>query len=172
MASLMENLIDILNKESDSYDGLLETSRKKTAIIVKGDLEALSQLTEEEQTKTDKILNLEKKRIEVMKDMANVLNMDVNTLKLTKLVDVLSSRPEEQKALAAAIDRIKASALAVQQVNKQNSELLKNSIEMVEFELGLLQAMKQAPETANYSRGAYNTGDTMGVSRKGFDAKQ
>lgn len=172
MASLMENLIDILNKESDSYDGLLETSRKKTAIIVKGDLEALSQLTEEEQTKTDKILNLEKKRIEVTKDMANVLNMDVNTLKLTKLVDVLSSRPEEQKALAAAIDRIKASALAVQQVNKQNSELLKNSIEMVEFELGLLQAMKQAPETANYSRGAYNTGDTMGVSRKGFDAKQ
>lgn len=172
MASLMENLIDILNKESDSYDGLLETSRKKTAIIVKGDLEALSRLTEEEQTKTDKILNLEKKRIEVMKDMANVLNMDVNTLKLTKLVDVLSSRPEEQKALAAAIDRIKASALAVQQVNKQNSELLKNSIEMVEFELGLLQAMKQAPETANYSRGAYNTGDTMGVSRKGFDAKQ
>ena len=172
MASLMENLIDILNKESDSYDGLLETSRKKTAIIVKGDLEALSQLTEEEQTKTDKILNLEKKRIEVMKDMANVLNMDVNTLKLTKLVDVLSSRPEEQKALAAAIDRIKASALAVQQVNKQNSELLKNSIEMVEFELNLLQAMKQAPETANYSRGAYNTGDTMGVSRKGFDAKQ
>ena len=172
MACLMENLIDILNKESDSYDGLLETSRKKTAIIVKGDLEALSQLTEEEQTKTDKILNLEKKRIEVMKDMANVLNMDVNTLKLTKLVDVLSSRPEEQKALAAAIDRIKASALAVQQVNKQNSELLKNSIEMVEFELGLLQAMKQAPETANYSRGAYNTGDTMGVSRKGFDAKQ
>ena len=168
----MENLIDILNKESDSYDGLLETSRKKTAIIVKGDLEALSQLTEEEQTKTDKILNLEKKRIEVTKDMANVLNMDVNTLKLTKLVDVLSSRPEEQKALAAAIDRIKASALAVQQVNKQNSELLKNSIEMVEFELGLLQAMKQAPETANYSRGAYNTGDTMGVSRKGFDAKQ
>ena len=43
---------------------------------------------------------------------------------------------------------------------------------MVEFELGLLQAMKQAPETANYSRGAYNTGDTMGDSRKGFDAKQ
>ena len=172
MASLMENLIDILNKESDSYDGLLETSRKKKAIIVKGDLEALSQLTEEEQTKTDKILNLEKKRIEVMKDMANVLNMDVNTLKLTQLVDVLSSRPEEQKSLAAAIDRIKASALAVQQVNKQNSELLKNSIEMVEFELNLLQAMKQAPETANYSRGAYNTGDTMGVSRKGFDAKQ
>ncbi|MCR4617448.1 MAG: flagellar protein FlgN [Lachnospiraceae bacterium] len=168
----MENLIEILNKESESYDGLLETSRKKTSVIVAGDLEALSQLTEEEQIKTDKIANLEKKRNEVMLDMANVLNKDVNTLKLTQLLDVLASRPAEQKALASAIDRVKASATALMQVNKQNSELLKNSIEMVEFELGLLQAMKGAPETANYSRGAYNTGDTMGVARKGFDAKQ
>jgi flagellar biosynthesis/type III secretory pathway chaperone len=172
MASLMENLIDILNKESDSYDGLLETSRKKTAVIVKGDLEALTLLTEEEQDKTGIIVNLDKKRNEIMKDMANVLNKDVNTLKLTELVEILSSRPEEQKALAAAIDRIKKSAEALQQVNRQNGELLKNSIEMVEFELNLLQAMKTAPETANYSRGAYNTGETMGVNRKGFDAKQ
>ena len=172
MASLMENLIDILNKESDAYDGLLETSRKKTTVIVKGDLEALTQLTEEEQEKTGRIVNLDKKRNEIMKDMANVLNKDVNTLKLTELVEILSSRPEEQKALAAAIDRIKKSAEALQQVNRQNGELLKNSIEMVEFELNLLQAMKTAPETANYSRGAYNTGDTMGVSHKGFDAKQ
>ncbi len=172
MASLMENLIEILNKESDSYEGLLETSRKKTAVIVRGDLEALTQLTEEEQAKTNIIVNLDKKRDEIMKDMANVLNKDVNTLKLTSLVEILSSRPGEQKALAAAIDRIKRSAGALLQVNRQNSELLKNSIEMVEFELNLLQAAKAAPETANYSRGAYNTGDTMGVARKGFDARQ
>ncbi len=168
----MENLIDILNKESEGYEGLLETSRKKTTVIIKGDLEALTQLTEEEQSKTNVIVNLDKKRDEVMADMANVLNKDVNTLKLTQLVEILSSRPAEQKALAAAIDRIKASATALQQVNHQNGELLKNSIEMVEFELNLLQAMKTAPETANYSKGAYNTGDTMGVARKGFDAKQ
>ncbi|MBR1861055.1 MAG: flagellar protein FlgN [Lachnospiraceae bacterium] len=168
----MENLIEVLNKESECYEGLLETSRKKTAVIVKGDLEALTQLTEEEQKQTDVILNLDKKRDEVMKDMANVLNKDVNTLKLTGLVEILSSRPGEQKALAAAIERIKASAGALQQVNRQNGELLKNSIEMVEFELNLLQAMKAAPETANYSRGAYSTGSTMGVAKGGFDAKQ
>ncbi len=172
MASLMENLIEILNKESEGYEGLLETSREKTAVIIKGDLEALALLTEEEQAKTGIIQSLDKKREEIMKDMANVLNMDVNTLKLTQLVEILSTRPEEQKALAAAIERVKAAAENLQRVNHQNSELLKNSIEMVQFELNLLQAMKTAPETANYSRGAYNTGDTMGVARKGFDAKQ
>ena len=110
MASLMENLIEILNKESEGYEGLLETSRKKTEVIIKGDLEALSLLTEEEQAKTNVISNLDKKREEVMKDMANVLNMDVNTLKLTQLVEILSTRPEEQKALAAAIERIRNAA--------------------------------------------------------------
>ena len=172
MASLMENLIEILNKESDSYDGLLEVSRKKTTAIVKGDLEALTGLTDEEQERASVIANLDKKRNEVMADMANVLNKDVNTLKLTALVEMLSTRPQEQKALAEAIERIKRSAGTLQQVNHQNGELLKNSIEMVEFELSLLQAMKAAPEMANYSRGAFNTGETMGVSRRGFDAKQ
>lgn len=172
MASLMENLIEVLTKESGAYEGLLDISRRKTAIIVKGDLGALTQLTEEEQDAASVIANLDKKRREVTADIANVLNMDVNTLKLSKLVDMLSSRPDEQKALAKAIETLKKNADALQQVNTQNGELLKNSIEMVQFELNLLQSMKAAPETANYSRGAYNTGATMGTARRGFDAKQ
>lgn len=172
MASLMENLIEVLTKESDAYEGLLEVSRRKTAIIVKGDLEALTQLTDEEQDAASVIANLDKKRAEVTKDIANVLNKDVNTLKLSKLVEMLSSRPEEQKSLATAIDKLKKNADELRRINVQNSELLKNSIEMVEFELTLLQSMKTAPETANYSRGAYSTGDTMGIARGGFDAKQ
>lgn len=172
MASLMENLIEVLTKECDAYEGLLEVSRRKTSVIVKGDLEALTGLTDEEQERASVIANLEKKRQEVMADIANVLNKDVNTLKLTTLVEMLSARPQEQKPLAQAIDRIKKSAGALQQVNNQNGELLRNSIEMVEFELNLLQSMKKAPETANYSKGGYGTGETMGISRRGFDAKQ
>ena len=49
--------------------------------------------------------------------------------------------------------------------------MIANSLEMVEFDLNLLQAMKAAPETANYNRGAYSAGETMGVERGGFDAK-
>ena len=60
----------------------------------------------------------------------------------------------------------------MQRVNEQNKELLDSALEMVEFELNLLQAMNAAPETANYNRGAYNAGSTMGVTPGGFDAKQ
>ena len=61
---------------------------------------------------------------------------------------------------------------ALQRTNEQNKELLTNALEMVEFEMNLVQAMKAAPETANYTRGAYSAGDTMGVVSGGFDAKQ
>ena len=39
MASLMENLIDILNQEGREYEELLVLSQQKTPVIVRGDLE-------------------------------------------------------------------------------------------------------------------------------------
>ena len=44
------------------------------------------------------------------------------------------------------------------------------AMELVEFDMALLKSMRQAPETANYNRQAYNTGELLGSG--GFDAKQ
>ena len=41
---------------------------------------------------------------------------------------------------------------------------------MAEFDITLFKSMRQAPETANYGKDAYNTGAILGSS--GFDAKQ
>lgn len=172
MASLMENLIDVLNSESSEYEVLLGLSQKKTPIIISGDLEGLQKITDDEQRIVNKVTSLERKRMEVTKDIANVLNKDVTTLKLADLIAMLTARPAEQKALATAHDRLQEVIRGLKRVNEQNAELLKNSLEMVEFEMNLLQAMKSAPETANYNRGAYSAGNTMGVSAGGFDAKQ
>ena len=46
-----------------------------------------------------------------------------------------------------------------------------HSLEMVEFDMNLLQAMKAAPETANYNKGAYTAGEVIGTDRGSFDAK-
>lgn len=172
MASLMENLIEVLGKECVEYEGLLELSQKKTPVIIKGDLEALQKITDDEQNYASRLANLEKTRSVVYADIANVINKDVNTLKLDYLIAMLESRPAERDALAALHDRLKTAVRGLQRVNEQNRELLTNALEMVEFELNLLQATKSAPETANYNRGAYNTGNTMGVAPGGFDAKQ
>ena len=172
MASLMENLISVLQDEGVAYEELLELSMKKTPIIVSGDLEGLQKITDEEQIVVAKINHLDAKREEVTKDIANVLNKDVKSLKLVDIIHLLSQRPIEQKQLATAHDKLKEVVGQMTRVNEQNKELIKQSLEMVEFDLNLIQAMKSAPQTANYTRSAYNTGAVMGRSNGGFDAKQ
>ena len=172
MASLMENLIEVLEKQSAEYEELLELSHKKTPLIVSGDLDNLQKVTDDEQIVVSRLQNLEKKRIEVTADIANVLNRDVEKLKLTNLIEMMAARPEEQAKLAESHDRLRSAVHNLQRSNEHNRELLTNALEMVEFEMNLLQASRMAPETANYNKSAYSSGDTMGVVSRGFDAKQ
>lgn len=172
MASLMENLVSVLDQECTMYEQLLELSGKKTPVIVKGDLDALAKITDEEQHIIGNIQSLEKKRQTAMKDIANVLNKDVNSLKLTDLIVVLEKRPEDQKNLAIRRDRLVTVADSVRRVNSQNQELLISSLEMVKFEMNIIQASKSAPQTANYSKALDTTGECLGYTSGGFDAKQ
>ena len=172
MASLMENLIEVLGQESEEYEGLLALSQKKMRIIAGANLEDLQKITDDEQEVVSRLNRLEKRRIEVAADIANVLNKDVETMKLTNLIEMLSARPAEQAALAAVHDRLKSVVREVQRTNEQNRELLEEALELVNFEMNMLQAYKAEPETANYTRSAYNSGAQMGVDSGGFDAKQ
>lgn len=172
MASLMENLIDVLSQESEEYEGLLALSQKKMRIIASANLEDLQRITDDEQEVVSRLNRLEKRRIEVAADIANVLNKDVETMKLTNLIEMLSARPAEQAELAAVHDRLSSVVREVQRTNEQNKELLEEALELVNFEMNMLQAYKAAPETANYTRSAYNSGAQMGVDSGGFDAKQ
>ena len=63
-------------------------------------------------------------------------------------------------------------AVQMKRVNEQNQMLLENALDMVNFDLSLIQAMRQAPETANYNKGAYSSGSIMGSANGMFDAKQ
>ncbi|MBQ2608768.1 MAG: flagellar protein FlgN, partial [Butyrivibrio sp.] len=142
----MENLVDVLDRECTMYENLLGLSSQKTSVIIEGNLEALAKITDEEQCVIGNIQSLEKKREEAMKDIANVLNKDVNSLKLTDLIEVLEKRPVDQKNLAVQRDRLVGVAGDVRRVNGQNQELLRSSLEMVQFEMNIIQASKRAPE--------------------------
>lgn len=172
MASLMEVLIDVLEKESQEYEKLLTLSMKKTPVIVSEDLEQLAKITDEEQVIVSRINHLDNQRNEAVNDIANVLNKDVEKLKIVDLIKMLAARPEEQEKLAAVFDKLQENVRSVKRINEQNRELIQEALELVQFNMNVLQAMNKAPETANYNKGAYSTGDMIGSSYKAFDAKQ
>ena len=172
MASLIQNLEEILTRETTEYEGLIELSRQKTSVIVKGDIEALQKITDEEQITVAKINRIDAEREKAMKDVAAVLNMDVHELKLSDLLQVLERRPAERQKFAEVYDRLGKALREMKQVNNQNRQLIENALEMTRYELNMLQSMRSALETANYGANAMSDGLIMGSIQGSFDAKQ
>lgn len=170
MASLMENLLTILEDENSEYERLIELSTTKRQIIIDGNIPGLEEITSKEQDVTSNIKNLENKREEVINDMAIVLSKDANELTLTNMIAFLHKQPGEQEKLLDIQTRLKDTLKRMNEINQQNEVLLQHALEMVEFDLTLFKSMRQAPTTANYNKRAYNTGEILGGS--GFDAHQ
>jgi flagellar biosynthesis/type III secretory pathway chaperone len=168
----MDDLLNTLEQENVEYEQLLVLSLKKTPVIVGADLEQLQQITDEEQEIVSSINRLDKVREDCMRQIAGVINKDVNELTLGMVVDIFKKRPAEHKKLADVYDRLKNTVHQMKRVNEQNRELIQSSLELVQFDMNMLQAMKAAPETANYNRSAYNNGDIIGNGAGRFDAKQ
>ena len=142
MASLMEELIDCLETEEKEFERLLALSQQKTPIIVSNKIAELEKITDEEQVIVSRISNLETKRETVTKDIAEVINKDVAELKLTTLIDLMSNQPGERKRLSEVHDKLSAIVKQIRQVNEGNAELIKNALEMINFDLSVVQAMR------------------------------
>lgn len=170
MASLIDTLIDVLDKENTEYETLLELSMEKTGIIVEGNVKALNEMVVREQQVVERITALEKKRTETTNDIAMVLNRKPDTLTLEHLAELLAGQETESTALRRIHDKLKTTLGNMVRVNESNKQLLQESIDMADFEINIMQSMRQAPATANYSDSGY-TGESFGASGS-FDAKQ
>ncbi|MFP3153736.1 flagellar protein FlgN [Lachnospiraceae bacterium ZAX-1] len=170
MASLMEDLLVVLEKENSEYGHLVELSVRKRQIIIDGDVPSLEKITSEEQDIASDIKNIENKRLEIMNDIAIVLSKDPEELTLTNMIAFLNKQPKEQQRLMELQSKLRDTLKQMAGINQQNEALIKQSLEMVEFDLTLFKSMRQAPTTANYDKHAINTGDVLGSG--GFDAKQ
>ena len=170
MASLVEELLIGMQKEEACYARLLELSDAKRAAIIAGAVAELEAVTGSEEKISSDLRNLENKRVSILRDMAVVLGHDGGQFTVTKVIEQLDTQPKEQYDLTEARDALVETATRLQAANAQNSILLQQALEMVEFDLTLFKSLKQAPETANYDKNAYNTGELLGGSS--FDTSQ
>ena len=170
MASLVEELINVLAEEESIYKKLTEYGEKKRQIIIDADIPELEKLTDLEQQASDELLTKSNKQIVLLGDIATVLGKTDEKMTVTRLIGYLDKQPDIQSKLTETRDSLLDTADQMQKINDLNSQLLAQAIEMTEFDITLFKSMRQAPETANYDKSAYNTGTILGSS--GFDAKQ
>ena len=170
MASFMEELIATLRKEQAAYQELLPVVEQKTQAIIANDLQKVQSITEVEQAAIGKISGLEQKRTEIMKNISVVLNKKVSDLTLPNLIKLLERQPQEQEALAQIHTELRTLLKRLSEVNGHNKNLIEQSLEMISYNMNLLQSTRIVPGN-NYTRNAGQW--DMTASQTGmFDAKQ
>lgn len=170
MASMMDDLTRVLENETVEYNKLIELSESLREALIASDVPSVEQLTAEQENVSNEIQSLEHRRARIMNDIAVVLNKKPEELKVSMLEETLAGQPALQKRLAAVRIELKQRMDELKRINHTNQTLLRQSMELLEFDLNLFRSMRQAPETANYNKSAVNTGDLLGS--RGFDAKQ
>ncbi len=166
----MDDLIQVLESENKEYEKLAKLSKEKKQVIIDANVPALEKIVDLEQDVASKIQNLDNKRQKVMHDMSVVLNKSDQNFTVDTVIEMLNSQPKEQQRLIDVKKQLKTTLDEVRRINEQNQTLLNQALELVEFDLTLFRSMRTAPETANYNKNAYNTGEILGGG--GFDAKQ
>lgn len=170
MASLIDELISVLEKENEEYKQLIEISSTKTSVIVKNNLDELQKITALEQDHLSTLINLEHKREEVTGDIALVLNQKKEDLTVSALIPVLQGQDEVQKRLMRVHDELRQTLNNFGRINEINQGLVQESLELIDFNLNFVKGLYQAPEVANYSKEAVNAKPTQNIGV--FDAKQ
>ena len=171
MAGLIDELVKTMSQENDIYKELIPIAEEKTRVIIKNDLDALQKITEQEQLTIEKINALEKKREEVVINIGTVLSRDPKELNMKALIKIMGKQPAEQKELSRIHDELNVNLRRLVTINDRNKELINQSLEMIEFNMNLIQSTRMAPGVNNYTRSAGESSIRQAGTGM-FDAKQ
>jgi flagellar biosynthesis/type III secretory pathway chaperone len=150
-------LIKLLEKHVKLHKGLLELANKKTEVLKKGDMEALSGIMKEEQKYIAAINQVDRERIQVVEAMVS----ESNERTLTTCIS--QTEGTERAMLEKLRDDLIAVVSELKNINLLNQQLTQQSLQFVTVMLDTL--MPQPPEM-NY--GAPNKATT---GRSLFDSK-
>ena len=102
MASLVEELVTVLEEEEKIYQTLISYGEKKTDIQIRADVPELEKLTCLEQLASDDLVTHSNQQVQLLKDSANVLGRTEEKMTVTRLIALLESQPDVQKKLTEA----------------------------------------------------------------------
>ena len=87
-----------------------------------------------------------------MTNVANILGKRPDDVKVMDVVTFLEGQPEFHDPLLAINEKLAKLARKVREVNGHNQNLIQDALEMIEYNINLMQNLNRAPETAEYSK--------------------
>ncbi len=166
MASLIKELIDTLTEQNNIYQSLLDIASKKKVSIIENDIPKLQGFVKEENVLVGRNQRLEKKRIEIFNDISMVLGKN-SDMSLKDIIETIKGQ-EGEKELTSLREKLLDILPKLKALNDQNQELIKLSMEYIDFSMNVIRSSSSStPTYYDFSGNEINASD-----RKMFDAKQ
>lgn len=164
MNDMIDKLIMALEKDCEIYAEVLRLGELKKDVIIKGDIEELDKITKREHALIASLMKLEEIRDKIVSEIMRQTGLQkVNVIDdIVRVVDAGSK--EKIGRVKRKLENIMSD---VQDVNEANGSLLKQSMDMIEFNVNLISSVGET-ET--------NYGDKANINYQktrpgGFDAK-
>jgi flagellar biosynthesis/type III secretory pathway chaperone len=165
MAGMVTQLLEVLSEQTQRYEELLGLSQEKKEAIVKNDIEHLQKVTNLENIVVSQNQKLERKRVELTNDIADVMGKKAADLNLDKLLELLEGQAEHAQLVTIG-QKMRDILNELSEINVLNASLIQNALEYIEYSLNVMQtSVNQSPTTFSVKGGQLQEGDGL------FDAR-
>lgn len=160
----INELLDILDRQAAIYKDILELSKNKTDIIIKGKVSELDNITKLEQSFIIEMGKLEDSREKIINDLSADIKLNASEINITELLKHVDNSQAER--LEAYKENLLGTINEIKDLNDLNSKLIQNSIDYINFSINILSNTSVTDN--NYG----NTGMTREDRKKTyFDVK-
>jgi FlgN protein. len=156
MEQLITRLEEILENETILYSQILNLGNKKTDIIIKGKINELSVLAEQEQDIVSKLSKLELEREKITLTINKELSLPDRERTLSQILSSINS--DHAAILSKTQNKLLNIIKQVKRVNDENGKLINNSLEYIEFSINVLS--NAANPGNNYNPVGYSDSST------------
>ena len=139
MAGLIHDLIENLNGLISAYDELTALCCEKKNYIIDNDAQNIKRMTALETTAVARVNRVDKERINIVKDVCQVLGRKEDELTLTQLGELIANQPEH-KEYVEVVERLKSAAADLNEINEQNKALITNAMEFIDFSINAVRS--------------------------------
>lgn len=133
---LLEDLVQVLGQETEKYEVLLRLLRQERGLIVKGNLQALSELVKRKETLVLELKVLQEARLALMTKVSAMYGIPMVDLTLFRLADLVPA--SHATSYLGLLSRLAFLASRMVEENDGNAALLDRSVAYVRGSLSLL----------------------------------
>ncbi|GAX88894.1 flagellar protein FlgN [Effusibacillus lacus] len=159
-------LIETVEQLLEEHEAFLQVAEEKKRALIKGDIEKLQQIVNQEVQFIRRVEKLEEERIRQGRLIAEQFGLPIEELTASKLVqlDLDKERAAKFNLLTGKFVKIMGD---LRMANELNGQLIRQSLELVEHTIDLMTEM---PDSGTYS-GNGDSGQAVAGPRRFFDTQ-